>query len=112
MDYRYLGTTGVLNEAGPAAGWRERPSSARPLRERAGKKTPYWRGKPVPRAVCELVPESLARENRIFPIGLEGETLKLAAVDHDDIALGDKISFVLGRPVRLIPASREEVEAL
>ena len=49
----------------------------------------------------------------VFPIGEEGdETLKLAAVSSDDVALADKISFVLARPVRLIPASRREVESL
>ena len=36
----------------------------------------------------------------------------MAAVEYHDVALSDKISFVLARPVRLIAASREEVEAL
>jgi hypothetical protein len=67
----------------------------------------------VPRVVCDLVPESLAREHRVFAIGEKGETLTVAAVvDDDDIALADKISFILSRPVRLIAATREEVEAL
>jgi hypothetical protein len=113
MEYRYLGTTGALKEAGPAATWRERPSSARRSpRRQAGKKVPSWRGKPIAKSVCNLVPESLAREHRIFPIGEDGETLRLAAVDYQDIAVSDKLSFVLGRPVRLIPASREEVDNL
>ena len=113
MDYRYLGTTGVLNEAGPEAGWRGRPVSPHsPGRIRPGNKTPIWRGKPIPRAVFELLPEALAREDLCFPVGEEGETLRVAAVNHDDVALSDKISFVLGRPVRLIPAKREEVEAI
>src|SRR5438045_3515475 len=88
MDYRYLGTTGVLNEAGPAAGWRGRPGyPPLPARSRAGNKTPIWRGKPIPRAVCELFPETLARGDLCFPVGEEGETLRVAAVDHDDVAL-------------------------
>jgi hypothetical protein len=113
MKYRYLEKTGSLNEAASGGGRRERSSSAgSAARRRAGKKPPAWRGKPVPIAVCDLIPESLARENLIFPIGERGETLRLAAVDSDDVALSDKISFVLSRPVRLIAASREEVEAL
>jgi hypothetical protein len=112
MKYRYLETTGALNEAGSKPGWRQRsPSAAGRTHGRAGK-GPNWRGKPIPRAVCGLVPESLAREDLVFPIGEEDEVLTLAAVEHDDIALADKISFVLARPVRLIAASREEVEAL
>ena len=112
MKYRYLETTGVLNEASSDTAWRERSPSARLRAQRAGKKNPVWRGKPIPLAICDLVPESLARENLIFPVGEDGETLTVAAVDHDDVALADKISFVLSRPVRLIAASREEVEAL
>jgi hypothetical protein len=113
MKYEYMRTTGALNEAGTSAGWRAAsPSAAKTARSRAATKTPYWRGKPVPRALCELFPESLARETLTFPIGEDGEALKLAAVVPDDIAQTDKISFVLARPVRLVPASREEVEAL
>jgi hypothetical protein len=112
MDYRYLATTGVLNEAGSKPGARHRHSAdAQPARGRA-RKGPSWRSRPVPRAVCELVPESLARENLVFPVGEDGETLRLAAVAFEDVALADKISFVLARPVRLIAASREEVESL
>src|SRR5262245_57872251 len=113
MEYRYLETTGVLNEASSGAGWRARaPSPAPSAPARARKKSPVWRGKPIPRAVCELLPESLAREHRVFPIAEDGETLRLAAVDHHDVSVSDTISFVLSRPVRLIAASREEVEGL
>src|SRR5262249_17649160 len=113
MDYRYLGTTGVLNEAEPTPSWQGRPvSPVRPARSRDRKKKPIWGGRPVPRAICKLVPESLAREDRVFPIGEDGETLRLAAVNHDDVALADKLSFVVSRPVRLIAASREEVDGL
>ncbi len=112
MEYHYLGTTGVLNETSSGKGWRHRHSSkSQPPRGRAGK-GPSWRARTVPRAICELIPESLARENLIFPIGEEGETLRLAAVAHEDVALADKISFVLARPVRLVAASREEIESL
>jgi Type II secretion system (T2SS), protein E, N-terminal domain len=113
MEYRYLETTGVLNEAGSQPSARHRHvSTAKLARARADKKAPRWRGKQVPHAVCGLIPESLARENLVFPIGEEGETLTLAAVAANEVALADKISFVLARPIRLIPASREEVQSL
>jgi hypothetical protein len=112
MEYRYLETTGALREAGFEPNRRHRhQSAAKAAMSRAGQ-GPSWRGKQIPHVVYGLVPESLARENLVFPIGVEGETLKLAAVSHDDVALADKISFVLARPVRLIPASRREVESL
>jgi hypothetical protein len=112
MDYRYLETTGVLNEASSGPGGRHRrPPISRPGRGRAGKGL-SWRGKPVPREVCGLVPESLARENMVFPIGEDGETLLLAAVAFGDVGLADKISFVIARPVRLVAASLAEVESL
>jgi Type II secretion system (T2SS), protein E, N-terminal domain len=113
MDYRYLQTTGVLNESGPEPARRGRASAtAWKDRERGGGKPPIWRGKPIPRAVCELMPESLARENKVFPVGEHGETILVAAVAHGDVALKDRLSFVLCRPVRLLAASREEVETL
>src|SRR5262245_3628443 len=113
MDYRYLETTGVVNEATPGAAWRGRsPSTAWKDRERGGGKPPIWRGKPVPRALCELVPESVARSDLVFPVGEQDETVIVAALTAHDVALGDKLTFVLGRPVRLVPASRQEVEAL
>jgi len=115
MDYRYLGTTGALKEAGPAMAWRERLSSAgraAQARPGKGKKAPTWRGKPVPKSICNLIPESLARENRVFPLGEDGETLRVAAEDHNDVAVADTISFVVARPVRLIPATSDEVESL
>ena len=104
--YRYLETTGAVKgkrDSKPSKRHRHQ-FAARAAMSRAGHGL-GWRGKQIPHVVYGLVPESLARENLVFPIGVEGETLKLAAVSHDDVALADKISFVLARPVRLIPAS-------
>jgi hypothetical protein len=113
MQYSYLETTGVLNEAGPGTGRRIRPSSAAPSRRsRSRRMPPIWRGKPLPYAYCDLIPESLAREDGVFPVGQQGETLVVAALDHDNIALADKLTFVLSHPVRLVAASRKELEAL
>jgi Type II secretion system (T2SS), protein E, N-terminal domain len=113
MKYRYLGTTGVVNETSSSAGWRERKSSVpRQRHGRAGKKSPRWRGNPISLAICGLIPESLARESLVFPVGEEGENLRLAAVNHHDVGLADKISFMIARPVRLVAASREEIQTL
>jgi hypothetical protein len=113
MQYRYLETTGVLNEASSGAGWRGSPAAgAAAARDRAARTPPGWRGKAIPRAILGLVPENFARENLVFPIGEEGETLLLSAADHKNIALADKASFLLSRKIKLVEGSREEVEAL
>jgi Type II secretion system (T2SS), protein E, N-terminal domain len=97
MDYRYLGTRGALNEAGTTIG-------------RAGR-SGSWRGSPVAPEVLGLVPASLARENTVFPVAADGETLVVAAADPGDIALADKLAFVTARKVKLIPGDRPEIEA-
>ncbi len=68
MEYRYLETTGVMSAPGHEAGRRGRSSScAWKDRERGAGKPPIWRGKPVSRALCELMPESLARNGSRLP---------------------------------------------
>src|SRR5262249_9746654 len=71
-----------------------------------------WRGNQISAAICGLIPETLARSYLVFPIGEDGETLRLAAVNHNDVGVADKISFMLARPVRLLGASREGIPAL
>jgi hypothetical protein len=113
MKYRYLGTSGVVNETSSSEEWRARQSSAaHQKRGRDRKKSPRWRGNQISLATCGLIPESLARENLVFPVGTDGETLRLAAVNHHDVGLADEISFMIARPVRLVAASREEIQAL
>jgi hypothetical protein len=99
MRYRYLQTRGALNETGSAL-------AGRPVRSTSNA---VWRGRQIPAEVLELVPESLARENRAVPISVEGETLTVATVDPDDVALADKLTFVLARKIRLVPASPAEI---
>src|SRR5205823_11206978 len=55
-----------------------------------------------PRAVLELVPESVARENQIIPLALDGETLTVAAADSGNLLVADKLSFILNKKVRLV----------
>ena len=67
MDYRDLETTGVLNEAGSGRGLRGSDWPAHRLPERGRvRKNPFdLRGKPIPRELCGLVPESIALARRI-----------------------------------------------
>jgi hypothetical protein len=64
-----------------------------------------------PRAVLELVPESVARENLILPLALDGETLTVAAADPGNLLVADKLSFILNKKVKLVAAPREAIRA-
>jgi hypothetical protein len=97
--YRYLQTRGALKETGSALAGRSVRSTSNAV----------WRARQIPAEVLELGPESLARENMAVPISVEGETVTLATVDPDDIALADKLTFVLARNIRLVPASPAEI---
>jgi hypothetical protein len=95
MQYRYLQARGAVKEsAGPS-----------PL---AGDRL----GQSVPPALYELLPESFAREHLVFPVAVEGETVTVAAVDPGQIALADKLSFLIARKVKFVRFPREEILAL
>jgi hypothetical protein len=93
-QYTFLKGRGALNEV--SAGVSARPPSA-------GER-PFGT---IPLAVVELVPESVARENIVMPLSFDGETITVAAVDAENIALADKLRFILAKNVRLIPADRQ-----
>jgi hypothetical protein len=64
----------------------------------------------IPRALIELLPESVARENCVVPVESNGEQVTLAAVDARDLPLADKLRFVLGVDVRLVQAPRADIQ--
>jgi hypothetical protein len=91
LDYQFLPRSGAVHAGatGPAA-----PAGFNP-----------------PRAVIELIPESVARENLVFPLHLVGATLTLAAVNARDLLLRDKLSFILNKDIRLVPAPTDTIRA-
>jgi hypothetical protein len=64
-----------------------------------------------PRAVLELIPESVARENQVFPLAFDGQTLTLAAADPHNLLVSDRLSFILNKVIRLVPAAPETIRA-
>ncbi|SIO12378.1 Type II secretion system (T2SS), protein E, N-terminal domain [Singulisphaera sp. GP187] len=100
MEYRYLRARGALNDA-------ELRSSDAPSVRHGHVHEPS-----IPRKLIELFPESLARETLAIPVKLRGETLVVATVDPLDIALADKLTFVLAKKIQLIPYPRERILAL
>ena len=100
MKYKYLHQRGALNEAGTAPGARPRSETAEGARLLA---------RPIPRAVVDLVPGSVARENLVMPVALDGDRVTFAAVRADDIGLADKLRFILNKDVRLVAAPHDAV---
>ena len=60
-------------------------------------------------SVVTLLPESVARENTIFPIAEEGSSLRVATCDPSDIDTQEKLRFILNREVELALAPREQI---
>jgi hypothetical protein len=91
QEYRFLKTRGALNESAP----KPEPASLG--------------GVAIdPRAV-ESIPESVARENVVLALALDGETLTVAAVNACDVMFADKLRFLLNKNVRLVAAPREQI---
>jgi hypothetical protein len=61
-------------------------------------------------AIVELIPESVARENLVFPLRLEGPVLYVAAVDPGDLMIRDKLTFILNKDIRLVRHPRERIQ--
>jgi hypothetical protein len=90
QDYRLLSMRGALNEAGPT----DTPLSSEDI---------------VEATLLALVPEAVARENVVFPLSLDGDTLTLAAVNAGDVMFADKLRFLLNKNVRLVPTPRRQI---
>ncbi|OAI46940.1 hypothetical protein AYO44_01820 [Planctomycetaceae bacterium SCGC AG-212-F19] len=63
----------------------------------------------IPRAVIELVPESVARENLVIPVALVGDVLQVAMGNPDDTDTLAKLVFILDRAIEPFAAPREQV---
>lgn len=63
----------------------------------------------IPESVIELVPESVARENKILPMTEEDGVLTVIVSDPDDYNTMDKLRFILNRKVEIALAPRENI---
>ena len=63
----------------------------------------------VPQDVIDLLPESVARENTIFPVAVSGNSLRVATCDPTDIETQDKLRFILNRDIEMAIAVREQI---
>ncbi len=64
----------------------------------------------IPRTVVELVTESVARENVVLPLALEGNTMKIAMADPTNYEVLQKLQFVLNRDILPVLAIQEQIQ--
>ncbi|HSQ54258.1 MAG TPA: GspE/PulE family protein [Gemmata sp.] len=63
----------------------------------------------IPKPVIELVPESVARENVVLPLSLEGNTLKIITSDPTNYDTIQKLQFILNKDIVPVLAVQEQI---
>jgi type IV pilus assembly protein PilB len=63
----------------------------------------------IPKAVIELVPESVARENIVLPLSLEGNTLKIITADPTNYDTIQKLQFILNKDIVPVLAISDQI---
>lgn len=63
----------------------------------------------IPASVIEMVPESVARENIVIPLGRDNGALKIITSDPEDLSIIDKLRFILNQEIELAIAARESI---
>jgi len=66
-------------------------------------------GMVVPPEVVALLPESIARENTIFPLADVGGKLRLVTSDPTDMDTQEKLRFILNRDIEMALAPRAQI---
>jgi type IV pilus assembly protein PilB len=64
----------------------------------------------IPAAILRLIPSGLARLHRALPIGLSGNTLRVALTDPLDPHAAEDLRFALGKDVDVVVAPTERIE--
>jgi hypothetical protein len=63
----------------------------------------------IPAPIIELVPESVARENIVLPLGAGGGALFIVMSDPADLDTIQKLQFILNRVIHAVLAPREQI---
>ena len=63
----------------------------------------------IPKAVIELVPESVARENLVLPLSLEGNALKIITADPSNYDTIQKLQFILNKDIVPVLAVTDQI---
>ncbi len=67
-------------------------------------------GREVAPEILRLIPSGLARLHRALPIGISGNTLRVALVDPLDLRAAEDLRFALGKDVDVVVAPAEQIE--
>ncbi len=65
----------------------------------------------IPPSIIEFVPESVARENVVIPISLEGDQLTVASANPMDFEVMEKLRFILNREIEMVMSDKESIIA-
>lgn len=63
-----------------------------------------------PRAILELMPESVVRENLVLPLTLRGNTLFGATTGPHNFDTAQKLMFILNQEIVLVGAERSDIQ--
>src|SRR5438094_2195926 len=66
--------------------------------------------KEIPPAILKLIPSGLARLHRALPIGMSGNTLRIALADPLDPRAAEDLRFALGKDVDVVVAPTEQID--
>ncbi len=64
----------------------------------------------IPKSVIELVPESVARENVVIPLQLDGNNLELITADPTNFETVQKLQFILNKEIIPVLAVQEQIQ--
>src|SRR5256885_8194042 len=67
-------------------------------------------GKEIAPEILRLIPSGLARLHRALPIGMSGNTLRVALVDPLEPRTAEDLRFALGKDVDVVVAPTEQIE--
>jgi type IV pilus assembly protein PilB len=62
-------------------------------------------------SVIDLIPESVARENTVFPLACEDGMIKIVTANPTDLDTMQKLLFILKKELRIVRSSREQIVA-
>lgn len=64
----------------------------------------------IPKAVIELMPESVAREHVVLPYELDGQVLKVITADPTNYETLQKLQFILNKDIQPVLAVQEQIQ--
>jgi type IV pilus assembly protein PilB len=67
-------------------------------------------GMEIPQALLKLIPAGLARLYRVLPIGLSGNTLRVAFADPLDSHAAEDLHFALGKDIEVVLVPAEQID--